>query len=1487
MKKITLLICLVWIGLINAQNRIYVNANATGQNDGSSWQDAYTSLKTALDFISAPGFEVWVAAGDYTTGSTDRNVSFMINYDNTQIYGGFAGTETSLNQRVYGTNYVRLNGDVNGNDTGDLFSDNSRNENSFHVLRIANNVIGTVLDNITVTSGRANGGGINDKGAGLYIGDGVLDIIVNQCDFSLNVAKTEGGAVYRQFNTAPQNDKDKVFYLFQGNKFTNNHSGKGGAIFYNVNYNNTANNDYFFTVKNCVFRVNSTRNLFGDPGLSGSSLYIRHWNPNSKLTTNVINSTFVENFDISNNGTLAPQDRNTIVTENDSGSTQAFEFNVSNSVFVNNYRATGVPSVYAISNARQGGSPLFSGYNSYSQDDFSFFNGGTNMVPFSTTGTIFAGTGNYRLAANSPLIDAGIADGTNNSFVGAYDVDANGRIDNNLVDIGAYEYNGVPVTSFYSLSTSVTGSGTISIFPKSNGGQYAEGENITFIAKPDGGNTLSNWSGDASGISNPLNITMDANKTIGAVFSNIPSRYYVDINAPNNGDGLSWATAFDTIEDALIASVGDQEIWIAEGTYIPGSTRNDSFIIELNNMKIYGGFEGTEIQLTDRTGNFETILSGDLLGDDNGSANKTDNAYHVVTLRSNDRTRAQTVTLDGLTITKGQADGSVGIDQEAGAIYASEGANNIAINNCKIIDNYGEQGAGFTRIYDGNNEPTVSSLVEITNTIFRNNISRYGSAVYLGNTSAITTEVHTVIANCLFDGNISQNTNRGTGTVGSSIWIRSLLNNRTFITEILNNTFINNIDRGTSSNVSGSTQTTIALSEKNNGSHLVTLRNNIFWNNRNGSNAIANPISNGIAGDSYPRSMVVTHSIAENNFANLNGLSTVGLSDNSNQDPLFVDANNSDYSLSATSPAIDNGLNTTIGTTDLAGNPRIDNNTVDIGAYEFVSSTNTCNNIVNIPDTNFKNALLDHGVGITGSNIAVIDTDGDGEICQTEAQAYTGRILVDNLNITDLTGIEEFTSLSRLFCNSNQLQTIDVSSNTSLINLQCVNNQLSALDLTNNTAILVVLASNNQLQNLDVSLNTSLSQLYVDNNQLTDLNVANGNNGSIAVMNAQNNPNLTCIQHDTGFDPTSNSQWQKDATASWSDNCNAPCLVNIPDPVMKSILIQDTDVNTNGDNEIQCSEAQAFTGYLSLDAVATGTGSNQISDLTGIEAFVNSTGILSRNNLFTTVDLSQNTSLVYLNLDRTPVATIDLSNNTALEELNLFRCGIHTLDISMLTNLVTINLRDNGMTSLSLPNASNLIELELTDNALTNNIDFSIYPSLERIFIGQFQGNLINQMTAINLSQNPNLFQIYIKGLSDLMELNIANSNNANIGTAKFTATNLPNLNCIEVSDVTYAQNNWTDIDQGISFSTDCSTLSIDDFTNDPGVSIYPIPTDDKITINSDVKVENVKVYNTIGLKVAEFETNEISLGTLSNGVYFLKITLENGKEGVQRIVKN
>ena len=195
---------------------------------------------------------------------------------------------------------------------------------------------------------------------------------------------------------------------------------------------------------------------------------------------------------------------------------------------------------------------------------------------------------------------------------------------------------------------------------------------------------------------------------------------------------------------------------------------------------------------------------------------------------------------------------------------------------------------------------------------------------------------------------------------------------------------------------------------------------------------------------------------------------------------------------------------------------------------------------VYIPDANFKNYLV---------NNSAINSNGDSEIQVSEASAFTGAIICDNQSISNLSGIEAFTALTGLYCGNSiaagLLTSLDLSNNTALTELNCSGNQLTSLDVSNNTALTDLDCWENQLTSLDVSNNSALEVLLCFYNDLECLNVKNGNNTVLEFFNANNNPNLTCIEVDDVNYSTTN--WNNiDSQTSFSTDCgNSGCSLSI------------------------------------------------------------------------------------------------------------------------------------------------------------------------------------------------------------------------------------------------------------------------------------------------------------------------------------------------------
>ena len=196
---------------------------------------------------------------------------------------------------------------------------------------------------------------------------------------------------------------------------------------------------------------------------------------------------------------------------------------------------------------------------------------------------------------------------------------------------------------------------------------------------------------------------------------------------------------------------------------------------------------------------------------------------------------------------------------------------------------------------------------------------------------------------------------------------------------------------------------------------------------------------------------------------------------------------------------VKNGNNTNLATFEAGNNPNlfcieVDDATfmnTNFSAGKDVGATYStdCACTVNIPDANFKNALL--------ANIT-ININNDGEIQCYEAANYTGTIDVQNLGITDLTGIQAFTHINNLNVGHNSLTSIDVSANTQLTILSVEFNQLTTLDISNNASLGTLYARENLLTSINTTGATSLSYFECPFNQITSLDLSS--NSSLTTL---------------------------------------------------------------------------------------------------------------------------------------------------------------------------------------------------------------------------------------------------------------------------------------------------------------------------------------------------------------------------------------------------
>lgn len=414
----------------------------------------------------------------------------------------------------------------------------------------------------------------------------------------------------------------------------------------------------------------------------------------------------------------------------------------------------------------------------------------------------------------------------------------------------------------------------------------------------------------------------------------------VDDDVLSSGDGSSWLTAYSDLQGALTAAAeegsGVTEIRIAQGEYRPNQPaagRSATFRL-IDGVAIRGGYAGVGAPNPDARDivSFETVLSGDLIGDDGPNfLNNEENSYHVVT---SDGTVGPSGVLDGVTITAGNANATSGNDRFGGGLFAVN-AGGPTVSNCVFSSNSAQLGGGLAA--NNGNSPVVTNCRFITN-----RGAQQGGGVFILNTSFEPPEPS--ITGCMFVGNTSDVEGggmylQGKGDVTNCVFSHNTVNDvnpnnrgggmyifNAIGVDIVNCSFSNNESRA---GEGGGIRIVAGT---------VTIANCIVWDNEGGE-IIGSP--------------TVSFSDVDGGYDGTGNIDA---------DPLFVRAPNpgfggwgtadddfGDLRLSPGSPCIDVGDNSAVPAgvaTDLDGNVRIADDPdapgtgagpiVDMGAFERV-----------------------------------------------------------------------------------------------------------------------------------------------------------------------------------------------------------------------------------------------------------------------------------------------------------------------------------------------------------------------------------------------------------------------------------------------------------------------------------------------------------------------------------------------------------------------
>ncbi|MEM9772939.1 MAG: right-handed parallel beta-helix repeat-containing protein [Chloroflexota bacterium] len=468
--------------------------------------------------------------------------------------------------------------------------------------------------------------------------------------------------------------------------------------------------------------------------------------------------------------------------------------------------------------------------------------------------------------------------------------------------------------------------------------------------------------------------------------------YYVDQSAFGSQSGTDWDNAFLTVQQALNVAVDGDEIWIAEGVYLPSErtdvsdARSVTFLLT-EGVEMYGGFPSGGSDFSDRNWEInKTILSGDIDNNDTKTDGITEsyddiqgsNAHHVIQ-GSTTVTYTNTTVVDGFVITAGKTEGGSG---DGGGKSTGAGINfkdnaSPVLRNLYIIGTYSENDGGGIHFFSNSNPVLENVMIENTrandfgagvfflddnNPTFSNvsvigTLGRHAAGVYLNDRNTADFGNFYVCRNTSYDG-ANSNSNAGSGL--------SIANDNNI--QVMNAAFSANVSgenggalRMRSNNSVDLDNVTMSGNQAANGGGIyvreagndVTISNSIIWGN---SSEIDN---SGLA------TLNATHSLISDNASPFSGTGNVA----STTSPFVEDPDNGvdnvwggdasrvsddncgNLRLKELASPVDAGLNTAVPVDvvdvnsngnivetlpiDLDGKVRIHNTTVDMGAYEI------------------------------------------------------------------------------------------------------------------------------------------------------------------------------------------------------------------------------------------------------------------------------------------------------------------------------------------------------------------------------------------------------------------------------------------------------------------------------------------------------------------------------------------------------------------------
>ena len=958
---------------------------------------------------------------------------------------------------------------------------------------------------------------------------------------------------------------------------------------------------------------------------------------------------------------------------------------------------------------------------------------------------------------------------------------------------------------------------------------------------------------------------------------------FVDASATGNNDGSSWADAFTDLQDGVTAAAfsATKEVWVAQGTYTGTTTssnsRNATISVGSNDIKIYGGFNGTETLLSERDHLANpTIVDGDLNGDDTNSlgynsGTRDDNSYNLFNITSDN------VLIDGFILQNGHANRDVSGTRtyRGAAVYVQSGINKFTLRNCTVKRCVTNRGGAINTRFEasGMNELTIE------NCTFHDNVSTYASAIQILSTDQ---QVGVQLNNNLFYNNISENISGVRNALGGST-VACFANGSaaTINLNAVNNTITQNIDSG---NASGTDHATFIIRSFQGGIMNATFHNNNFFENYVDTNGTLNARYIGRMNIADPiNSINFTHNNI--NQANLNTYtSNFTSSANVDVDPLFVDVQNADFSLQSGSPLIDAGDDTQVPvsiTVDLNGNNRIAGSAVDVGAFEASPDTtpptvltqdilvqlDATGNVSIQPSDVDDGSSDDSGVGLSFSlDVSAFDCTNIG------ANTVT-------LTVTDQAGNSSSdTSIVTVVDNTApnvvaQDVTLALGSNGTVnVTAQDVDN-----GSTDNCAVDLILTQFSQDLFTCADLGTNTVQYLVRD---SSFNVGQATvvitivDQTAAVPDAASLPDITAQCEITSLTaPTA------------TDNCAGTVTAtnNLTLPLTASTTITWTYDDGNGNTNTQLQNviiADTTAPVADIATLADITAQCEVTSLTAPLATDNCAGAITATNNVN-LPLTTSTTITWTYSDGNGNTSSQIQN-VIIADTNPPVPDVSTLpDLTAqceITSLTAPTATDNCVGTITATNNLNLpltVSTTITWTYDDGNGNTSTQTQ-EVVIADTVAPTLTTQNTTVNLNGNTSVSinegDVVVSALD-----NCSGTVTINLSQTSFTSTGAYN---VDVTATDVAGNSTV---QTVVVTVE-DTLS-NDMVEQLQIAFYPNPVQNVLTLVVD-EFSEARLYNMTGKLVKVIDSKKIDMSNLSAGMYILKVEDLHGNTVSKKIVK-